>query len=138
MHQRSVHIFDLYEHPEAGLIAVRRGFSWEGFLLPAVWAVRHGMGWTAVTLMVLTTAVFDLARLTAEVGFGPVEQFVFMLAGITLLGIKPGVDGYLWIGEKRVCEAYVHRGAVAASGRRKAVQAMAGQRFTDRPIVVAA
>jgi hypothetical protein len=138
MHDRSVHIFDLYEHPEFGLRAVRRGFSWEALLLPAVWAVRHGMGWTALTLMVLTTAVFDVAGFTASLGFGPVEQVLFMVAGLTLLGIKPGVDGYLWIGEGLTSAGYRLRGAVAAPSRRKALDAMAGQAFTDQPIAVAA
>jgi hypothetical protein len=138
MNDRSVHIFDIYEHPEAGLRAVRRGFSWEGFLLPAVWAVRHGMGWTALKLMVLTTAIFDLAEFTASLGFGPVEQFIFMVAGVALLGIRPGVDGYLWIGKGLTKAGYRLRGAVAAPSGRKALEAMAGQAFTDHPIAVAA
>ncbi len=138
MNDRSAHIFDLYEHPDFGLRAVRRGFSWEAFLLPALWAVRNGMGWTALTLMVLTTAVFDLARFTAGLGFGPVEQVIFLLAGAALLGIKPGVDGYLWIGEGLAREGYQPLGPVVAASRRQAVEAMAGQAFTDRPIAVAA
>jgi hypothetical protein len=138
MNDHARHIFDLYEHPELGLRAVRRGFSWEAFLFPAFWAVRRGMGWTALTLIVLTTAVFDLARFSAGLGFGPLEQFIFMVAGIMLLGIKPGVDGYLWIGQVLTKEGYGLRGAVAAASRRKALEAMAGQAFTDKPIAVAA
>ncbi len=138
MNDRSVHIFDLYEHPDFGLRAVRRGFSWEAFFLPAFWAVRHGMGWTAITLMVLTTTVFDLAGFTAGLGFGPIEQVLFTAAGVALLGIKPGVDGYLWIGEGLAREGYRPMGPVVAASRRQAVEAMAGQAFTDQPIAVAA
>lgn len=138
MNHRSVHIFDLYEHPDFGLRAVRRGFSWEAFLLPAVWAVRQGLGWTAMTLMVLTTAVFDLAHFTATLGFGPVEQFLFMVAGTALLGVKPGVDGYLWIGKRLEREGYRLREPVAADSRRRALHATAGQAFADQAIAVAA
>jgi hypothetical protein len=138
MNDRSVHIFDLYEHPEYGLRAVRRGFSWEAFLLPAVWAVRHGTGWTALVLMVLTTAVFDVARFTASLGFGPIEQFLFMLAGVALLGVRPGVDGYLWIGEGLLKEGYSPAGVVAAGSRRQALEATANNAFTGEPIAVAA
>ena len=138
MTDRSVHIFDLYEHPQFSLRAVRRGFSWEAFLLPAVWAVRHGMGWTALTLMVLTTAIFDLARFTASLGFGPIEQFLFMLAGVALLGVRPGVDGFLWIGEGLVKDGYRLSGTVAAASRRRALEATANNAFTNQPIAVAA
>ena len=138
MKDHARHIFDVYEHPDFGLRAVRRGFSWEAFLLPAFWAVRHGLGWTAVVLMVLTTAVFDLAGFTASLGFGPIEQFVFMAAGVALLGIRPGVDGYPWIGAGLAREGYRPVGPVVAASRRQAVEAMAGQAFTDQPIAVAA
>lgn len=138
MSDRSNHIYDLYEHPEAGWRAVRRGFSWEAFLMPHLWAARHYMGWAAITFMVLLTAIFDGVRFTASLGFGPIEQVIFLVAGLGLLGIRPAVDGYLWIGAKLREEGYDPRGSVAASSGRRAIEATVNQAFSPQPIAVAA
>ena len=138
MNDRSVHIFDIYEHPEAGLRAVRRGFSWEAFLLPAFWAVRRGLGWTTMILFVLTTTVFDIAGFAASLGFGSLEQIIFTVAGIALLGIKPGFDGYRWQGEALVREGYARVDTEAAATRRHALEATRNNRVGGAMIRVAA
>lgn len=138
MNDRSVHIFDIYQHPEDGLKAVRRGFSWEAFLLPALWAVRRELGWTAFTLFVLTTAVFDIAGFSAALGFGVLEQCLLMLTGVALLGMLPGFDGYRWLGKDLERKGYDHLAVVAAASRRHALEAACENRYAATSILVAA
>ena len=138
MHDRSVHIFDIYEHPERGLRAIRRGFSWVAFLMPSVWAVRRDLGWTTLGLFVLTTAAFDLARFGAGVGLGPVTQLVVLIALLLVLGLLPATDGYRWHADALRQRGYVHRNTVAARSKAQALRAAAQDRFDAAPILVAA
>ncbi len=137
MQDRSVHIYDIYQHPEQGLRAVRRGFSWAAFLLPTVWAVRKELGWTTLALFVLTTAAFDLARMSAESAH-PVMQ-VGLLAGLlALVGLKPGLEGYRWQGQALERKGFAHRRTVAAPNPRVAMDATLRDHFEGVPIPVAA
>lgn len=136
MHDRSVHIYDIYEHPELGLRTVRRGFSWAAFLLPAVWAVRRELGWTTLALFVLTTAAFDLARMSAESAH-PVVQIGLLAGLLALVGLKPGLEGYRWQGQALERKGYEHRRTVAAANPRVALDATIHNRFDGAPIPVA-
>jgi hypothetical protein len=137
MQDRSVHIFDIYEHPEQGLRAVRRGFSWAAFLLPSVWAVRRELGWTTLALFVLTTTAFDLARMSAESAH-PIVQMGLLAGLLALVGLKPGLEGYRW--QARVLEqkGFAHVRTVAAASPRVALDATIHNRFEGAPIPVAA
>ena len=137
MHHRSVHIYDIYEHPELGLRTVRRGFSWAAFLLPAVWAVRRELGWTTLALFVLTTAAFDLARMSAESAH-PVVQIGLLAGLLALVGLKPGLEGFRWQARALEQKGYTHAGTVAASTARTALDATVHNWFEAFPIAVAA
>ena len=59
-------VFDIYKHPRYGVEAVKRGFSWSAFLVPSVWAVRRGLGYTTVVLVITTTLMFDIAEVASH------------------------------------------------------------------------
>ncbi len=136
MQDRSVHIYDIYEHPELGMRAVRRGFSWAAFLLPTVWAVRKELGWTTLALFVLTTAAFDLARMSAESAH-PVMQVVVLAGLLVLVGLKPGIEGYVWQARSLETRGFRHVRTVAAATARAALAATRQDRFQAEPILAA-
>lgn len=53
--------FEVYEHSQRGLQAVRRGANWRTFPLPGLWFLVHGLWLPAVTLMATDVALFLLA-----------------------------------------------------------------------------
>lgn len=138
VNESSLHIFDVYQHPHVGLCAVRRGFSWEAFLLPSLWAVRRGLGMTTLLLFVLSTVPFDLARYAAQLGTGAPVQLLVALLGLSLIGLLPGTEGYRWHGRQLIRAGFVHRQTVAAANRRQAMEATQTQAFRRDPILVAA
>ena len=138
MNDDTIHIFDVYQHPKHGLQAVRRGFSLEAFLLPAVWAVRRGLGWATLVLFVLTTAVFDVAGLMANAGVAGPLQFVTIITLLGMVGLVPGIDGFRWQAAALEREGYAHLRTVAAANRQQALSATARNRFGEAAIFVAA
>ncbi len=116
-------IFDIYQHPEYGNQAVRRGFSWLAFLAPSVWAVRRGLGYTTVLLVVTTTLMFDIAQFAGAWVSGPLSQFLLLAGLVILFGIKPGFSGYRWHARVLKEEKFSFQCTVAAESRRKALEA---------------
>ncbi|MEJ2534594.1 MAG: hypothetical protein P8008_03805 [Gammaproteobacteria bacterium] len=71
-------VFDVYHHPRSGYQTVRRGFSWLAFWLPSVWAVRRGLGYVTLVLLVATTAMFDVAKFAGQWLSHPVADIEFV------------------------------------------------------------
>jgi len=84
-------VFDIYQHPEFGTQAVRRGFSWTAFLAPSVWAVWRGLGATTLLLVASSTLMFDIAQWVGDWDINPVGQLAIFAALVILFGIKPGI-----------------------------------------------
>ena len=82
-----MHIFDIYQHPRYGHQAVRRGFSWTAFLLPSVWAVTRGLGFTTLLLVAATSLVFDLAELASLFVRHPALQVAILLVFFVLIAV---------------------------------------------------
>ncbi len=116
-------VFDIYQHPKYGKQAVRRGFSWLAFLAPSVWAVRRGLGFTTVLLVVTTTVMFDIAQLAGTWVSSPVSQIVLLIALVVLFGVKPGFYGYRWHARALKEEDFAFKCTVVAPSRRRALKA---------------
>lgn len=132
-----MHVFDIYQHPQYGKQAVRRGFSWLAFLAPSVWAVRRGLGLVTVMLVVTTTLMFDIAQLAGTWVSGPVNQIFLLIGLIVLFGIKPGFSGYRWHARVLAEEKFSFICTVVAESRRQALKAANDERY-DQEIKIAA
>ena len=124
-------VFDIYQHPKYGKQAVRRGFSWLAFLAPSVWAVRRGLGYTTVVLVITTTLMFDIAQLAGTWVSDPFGQILLLAGLVVLFGIKPGFSGYRWHARTLKEEDFSFKCTVAAESRRKALQAANDEQFNQ-------
>jgi len=118
-----MHIFDIYHHPKYGDEAVRRGFSWLAFLVPSVWAVRRGLGWTTLFLVAASTMMFDVAELASLLANWPMLQIPVLLLMVVVVGILPGFAGYRWHAAHLREEHFQHKCTIVADGRRQALKA---------------
>jgi len=118
-----MHIFDVYHHPKYGDEAVRRGFSWLAFLVPSVWAVRRGLGWTTLFLVAASTLMFDIAELASLLANWPMLQIPVLLLMVVVVGILPGFAGYRWHAAHLREEHFEHKCTIVADGRRQAIKA---------------
>ena len=125
-------VFDIYQHPKYGKQAVRRGFSWLAFLAPSVWAVRRGLGYTTVFLVITTTLMFDIAQLAGGWISAPVGQLLLLIGLVILFGIKPGFVGYRWHARILKKEKFSLKCTVAAESRRQALKAANDDSYTKK------
>ena len=116
-------IFDVYHHPKYGDEAVRRGFSWLAFLVPSVWAVRRGLGWTTLFLVAASTMMFDVAELASLLANWPMLQIPVLILMVVVVGILPGFAGYRWHAAHLREEHFEHKCTILADGRRQAIRA---------------
>lgn len=133
-----MYVFDIYHHPRYGTEAVRRGFSWSAFLLPSVWAVRRGMGFTTWMLVVATTLVFDLTELATAWVPNAGGQILVLLTLVALVGWRPGFTGWIWHARALEGEQFRFQCTVAANSRRQAIRAAANDDYFNGPIRMAA
>ena len=131
-------VFDIYQHPNYGTEAVRRGFSWLAFLAPSVWAIRRGLGATTVLLVVTSTLMFDIARSVAEWANNPLLLGLFFAALVVVFGIKPGLKGYRWHARELKQEDYTYKCTVAAQSRRQAIRAANDEHYSTSIKIAAA
>jgi len=124
-----MHIFDIYHHPVYGDEAVRRGFSWLAFLVPSVWAVRRGLGWTTLFLVAASTLMFDVAELAGLLIDRPWLQVPVLLLMVCVVGWLPGVAGYRWHAAHLREEHFEHKCTIVAGGRRQALKAANDDRY---------
>jgi len=131
-------VFDIYQHPKYGFTAVRRGFSWLAFLAPSVWAVRRGLGYTTLLLVVTTTLMFDIAQVAGSWVAHPAAQILLLIALVIAFGIKPGFSGYRWHAHMLAEEHFTWKCTVAAESHRQAIKAANDDNFTDKILIAAA
>jgi len=124
-----MHIFDIYHHPKYGDEAVRRGFSWSAFLVPSVWAVRRGLGWTTLFLVAASTLMFDVAELAGLLADWPALKIPVLLLMVIVVGALPGFVGYRWHAAHLRQEHFEHKCTIVADGRRQAIKAANDDRF---------
>jgi len=122
-------IFDVYKHPRYGFEAVARGFSWSAFLVPSVWAVRRGLGYTTVLLVVTTTLMFDIAQIASVWIKEPAIQLGLLALLVVIFGWRPGTRGYRWHAKALKDEHYHFTCTVVAESRRQAIRAANDDRY---------
>jgi hypothetical protein len=122
-------VFDVYKHPRHGFEAVRRGFSWSAFLVPSVWAVRRGLGYTTVLLVVTTTLMFDIAQIASVWIKEPSVQLLLLGVLVALFGWRPGVSGYRWHAKALQDEDFHFTCTIVAENRRQAIKAANDDRY---------
>lgn len=122
-------VFDVYRHPRHGFEAVRRGFSWSAFLVPSVWAVRRGLGYTTVLLVVTTTLMFDIAQVASVWIKQPSVQLLLLGALVALFGWRPGFNGYRWHARALQNEDFHFTCTIVAENRRQAIKAANDDRY---------
>ena len=122
-------VFDVYKHPRYGAEAVMRGFSWTAFLIPSVWAVRRGLGYTTVLLVVTTTLMFDIAQIASHWIQQPAIQFGLLAMLVVVFGWRPGFRGYKWHAAALEEDKYHFTCTVVAESRRQAIRAANDDRY---------
>jgi hypothetical protein len=129
-------VFDVYKHPRYGFEAVRRGFSWSAFLVPSVWAVRRGLGYTTVLLVVTTTLMFDIAQVASVWIKEPSFQFIALALLVVLFGWRPGFNGYHWHARALQDENFHFTCTIVAENRRQAIRAANDDSYGDTVRIV--
>lgn len=124
-------VFDVYKHPRYGFEAVKRGFSWSAFLVPSVWAVRRGLGYTTVLLVVTTTLMFDIAQVASVWIQQPSVQLLLLGVLVALFGWRPGFSGYRWHARALQDEDFHFTCTIVAENRRQAIKAANDDRYQD-------
>jgi hypothetical protein len=124
-----VQFYDIYQHPEFGYRAVRRGFSWSAFLVPSLWAVRRGLGWMTLLLVAWSTLMFDIAQLMTQWVQNPLAQFLVLVGLLTLFGIRSGFHGYRWHARALMEEGFTRRTTLAATSYRHALKAFSNNSY---------
>jgi hypothetical protein len=132
-----MHVYDVYQHPRYGYEAVQRGFSWSAFLVPSVWAVRRGLGWITVVLVVTTTLMFDIAQIASYWTQHPVMQMALLALLVVLFGWRPGFKGYRWHARALQEEDFRFTCTVIADSRRQAIKAANDDNFNTQVKMVA-
>ena len=125
-------VFDIYQHPRHGTEAVRRGFSWFAFLVPSIWAVRRGLGWTTTILVVTSGTMFDLAELSMVWVQSLAWQLPLLALLVVLFGLIPGFIGYRWHAHRLQDQKFTLKCTVLAQGRRQAIRSAKDNRFSGQ------
>jgi len=123
-------VFDIYKHPRYGYEAVQRGFSWSAFLVPSVWAVRRGLGYMTVVLVITTTLMFDIAQISSHWIKQPGIQLMLLALLVVLFGLRPGFRGYRWHSEALRQEDFHYTCTIVADSRRQAIRAANDDSFS--------
>src|SRR5262245_30201597 len=109
--------FEIFSKPAAPAVAVKRGFSWPGFVLSWIWALTRGLWWQAGGILVVGTAITLLNVFV----FAGSPAFAVLL-GVTLQFFV-GLKGNAWRSRKLEREGYRFAGTVVVSSPAAAVSA---------------
>jgi hypothetical protein len=129
-------VFDIYKHPRHGYEAVKRGFSWTAFLVPSVWAVRRGLGYTTVVLVVTTTLMFDIAQIASVWIQQPSVQLALLVCLVVIFGLRPGFRGYRWHAKALQEDDFHFTCTVIADSRRQAIRAANDDHYNTQVKIV--
>lgn len=127
--------YDIYQHPEYGYRAVRRGFSWSAFLVPSLWAVRRGLGWLTLLLVAWSTLMFDIAQLLSQWVQDPLAQVLLLVTLTVLFGLRSGFHGYRWHARVLIEEGFTRCTTLAASSSRHAIRAYCNKSYRGNVLI---
>jgi hypothetical protein len=83
--------FKVFKHPVLGYQAVKVGFSWPGFLFPAIWLLIKKLWWHA---LIVVSSIILLSFI--EVFFDNAQTSVMVLLVEAGIYILVGVNGNEW------------------------------------------
>ena len=126
-------VYDIYEHPRHGMIAVKNGFSWSAFLAPSVWAAAKGLGAVTLILIIGSTLMFDFLKIAADFIQQPAVMLLLVAVSYLAFGLRPGIEGNFWHASKLRTEGFQWRFTVAAHGRAHALKAVRSGQLINSP-----
>jgi hypothetical protein len=97
--------------------------------VPSVWAVRRGLGYTTVLLVVTTTLMFDIAQVASVWIQQPMVQLLLLGVLVALFGWRPGFSGYRWHAKALQDEDFHFTCTIVAENRRQAIKAANDDRY---------
>ena len=101
-------VYQVFRHPDKGLQAVKRGFSWPGFFLSWAWALSRQL-WLEAALLLLFSAAW------AAIGFGVAageHSVAIVLALLSML--FAGIKGNAWRSRNLEARGFLLLGAITA------------------------
>ena len=114
--------YDLYRHPTLGYEAVKRGFSWPGFLISPIWVLSKRM-WLGGTLLLVAWLFLIAARADADAK-GDAGGALILLVVHLALAIAAGFLGNSRWARSLARRGYEHLGAGDADDPDAAVAAL--------------
>ncbi|MDX1571453.1 MAG: hypothetical protein R3200_13285 [Xanthomonadales bacterium] len=126
-------LYDIYEHPQYGVKAVKQGFSWTAFAAPTVWAAATGLGRLTLILVLASTLMFDVLDLAAQFVREPLAMGSLFLLSYILFGLKPGFLANRWWANYLEEEGWSRKCQVVARNTRHARQAYLDGTIRDMP-----
>lgn len=126
-------VFDIYEHPQAGLCAVKRGFSWPAFLAPSVWSAAKGLGSTTLLLVICSTLMFDFLKLATGFVPDPGAMLMLFVLSYVLFGLRPGTHGNSWHAASLQRDGFERKYVIAANSRGHALRALRAGSWQKSP-----
>ena len=96
-----------------------------------MWAVRRGLGYTTVVLVITTTLMFDIAEIASHWIQQPVIQLWLLGLLVVLFGLKPGFRGYSWHAQALRKENFHFTCTVIAENKRDAINAANDEHFSS-------
>lgn len=95
--------FDLYRHPTLGYEAVKRGFTWPGFFIGAIWALSKRM-WLGGALLLIAWTILLGGHSDAQTRGDPGGALVTLVI-MVVLALTAGM-----LGNGRWAQSLVRRG----------------------------
>ena len=114
--------FDLYKHPTLGYAAVKRGFSWPGFLISPIWALSKRMWLGGAGL--LAAWLFLIAARSDASAKGDAGGALILLVVHFALAITAGLLGNSRWARSLTRRGYEHLGAGDADDPDAAIAAL--------------
>ncbi len=121
--------FDLYRHPTLGYEAVKRGFSWPGFLIGPIWAHSKRMWLGGAFLLVVWLFLFG-AQSDAEAKGRTFSAQVMLVLQIGL-ALAAGMRGNSYWAQSLARRGFEHLGAGDTVEPDAAVAAFVKKTATD-------
>ncbi len=108
--------FDIYQHPDGRLEAVKQGWSWPAFLFGALWALYCRL-WKIAALTLVGVLVVAMAGVLEKSGL------LDVMANIVCLGLYMafGINGNHWKRRHLTSTGCHLAGTVAARGASQAI-----------------
>lgn len=122
--------FDLYRHPTLGYEAVKRGFSWPGFLIAPIWALSKRM-WLGGAVL-LATWLFLIAARSDASAKGDAGGALILLILHLALAVTAGYLGNSRWARSLTRRGYEHLGAGDADDPDAAIAALVRREPTAR------